>query len=180
MIRHGETESNAENRVMGQRLDDPLNAKGREQAETIAKELQSHHFDLILSSPLKRAHETAEIIDKILGGIPLYTKDELKERDYGSLSGKTWDEIDLETGRAGGESRKIDFDQRYDYRPYGGESPEDVKGRLLAAVQDIKEHYPDKKVLIVAHGGILRMAHLLFKEEKLEHIENAALGEFEI
>jgi broad specificity phosphatase PhoE len=179
VVRHGETTSNATHRLMGQRIDDALNAKGVKQAEMITKELQNYHFDLIITSPLKRARETAEIINKNIG-VPLVVRDELKERDFGLLSGKTWSEMDNETGRTSGESMKNDFDQVYNYRPQGGESAQDVKDRIINFFHDVKEHFSDKKVLIVAHGGILRMAHLLFKEEKLQHIKNTALSEFEI
>lgn len=179
LVRHGETDSNTKHRLMGQRVDEPLNEKGRRQAEGMAANLAEQKYDFIFSSPQKRAIETAELIVDSRN-IPVVIKEELKERDFGSLSGKTWEEIDLETGAKAGGAAEKDFNQEYDYRPYGGESAEDVKGRFLKFIHELKENYKDKKILIIAHGGILRLSHFLFNQEKLKHIENTAIVECEI
>ena len=112
--------------------------------------------------------------------VPVILRDELKERDFGSLSGKTWPEADAFAKKEAGALRAEDVGQAYDYRPFGGESGEDVNKRLLRFVAEIKGTYAGKKVLIVAHSGIMRLSHLLFRETEVGHIKNASLEEFEI
>jgi len=179
MARHGQTDSNVEGRVMGQRLDDPLNEAGLQQARELGESARSLALDVIFSSPLKRAHQTAEIVSHYCNA-PIILRDELKERDYGSLSGKTWKEIEAFTKTKPGELRAIDIDQKYDYRPYDGESAANVQERLLGCLSEIKNTYLGKQVLIITHRGILRMSHSLFYEMKIEDIKNAAIEEFDV
>jgi alpha-ribazole phosphatase len=178
-IRHGETNSNKQKKVMGQRVDESLNEEGRRQVQELTQKLKGTPYDMIFTSPLKRAVETSEII---MSDIPLtmLVRDELKERDFGLLSGKSWEEMRDEVGMEAMAIRQLDFDQKYDYRPYGGESAEDVHNRIRKFVSEVKEKYSDKKILVVAHGGILRAAELLFNERSTGHIANAAVIEFEI
>ncbi|KKW08471.1 MAG: Phosphoglycerate mutase [Candidatus Kaiserbacteria bacterium GW2011_GWA2_49_19] len=179
MVRHGETDSNAIKRLMGQRCDDTLNDEGRRQAKELNENIAEMMFDVVFSSPLKRASETAEIIAQ-KRNLPVILRDELKERDYGSLSGKTHQEADAFTKGKWAELRALDLNQKYDYHPYGGESAEDVKERLLKFIDEIKREYASKRVLVVAHAGILRLSHLLFREVKVSHIDHASIEEFEI
>ncbi len=180
IIRHGETDSNKVNKLMGQRVDESLNQEGIRQAEELSENLIGQHFDIIFTSPLKRALETAQIISEKIK-VPILEKKELLERDFGTLSGKSWDEMSKGVSDDSPDFKKQDFEQYYNYRPYGGESVEDVKERLLIFIDEIKNNYSDKKVLIIAHGGILKLAHFLFKEDKLEATPaNASLYEFEI
>jgi len=126
IVRHGETDSNKLRFLQGQKIDDSLNQEGIRQVNELAEGLKTQHYDVIFASPLKRAFETAQIIAKGRN-LAIHTSEKIKERDYGSLSGKTWEELDTETGSEPGTLRKKDFEQQYDYRPYGGESVEDVK-----------------------------------------------------
>lgn len=159
---------------MGQRVNESLNEEGVKQAKDLARNLDKD-FDLIFTSPLKRAVETAKLISEQIGA-SIIERAELMERDFGSLSGKGWEEMPDD-----GEYKKNDFEQKYDYRPFGGESAEDVKNRLIKFMDELKKEYSDKKVLIVAHGGILKMAHFMFSEEHLKMTpNNASLHEFNI
>ena len=167
-VRHGETEYNKLHRRMGQRIDESLNEAGLNQARELANQLEDN-FDVIFSSPLKRAKETAEIIAERFNKKLIFS-DYLKEHDIGSLSGKA---------REKGERMGIG-DPEYDYRPYGGESVEDVKARLEKFIKEVKESYPDKTVLVVTHGGIIRLIHYLHKKEELDHIGNTSVHEFEL
>ncbi len=179
MVRHGQTDSNVAKVIMGQRVDESLNGVGRQQAEELAESMKDMQFDVIFSSPLKRAAETAGILAKNRTA-PVILRDELKERDFGSVSGKSWAEADAIAGAEPGNLKEVDRHLDYDYRPYGGESAEDVKKRLGRIIAEIKENYSDKRVLIVAHGGILRFSHMLFRDTPVDHIKNASLEEFEI
>lgn len=180
IVRHGETDSNKAGKLMGQRIDESLNAEGLKQARKLAEDLALDKFDVIFSSPLKRAVETAKIIsDKMR--VPVVHRKNLMERDFGNLSGRSWDEMLKGVGPEITDFRSKDFEQSYNYRPYGGESVEDVKKRFLEFIEELKKDYSDKKVLIVAHGGIMKLAHLLFREKFLDATpENASLHEFEV
>lgn len=179
MVRHGETDSNMAERVMGQRIDEPLNDEGRAQAEHSAEQLRAEPYDIIFSSPLKRAYETAQVIARARN-IPIIVRDELKERNFGSLSGKTWPEIDRAAGAEPGTMHEKDYSQQYDYHAFGGESIEDVKRRLLHFTDALKRDYSNKRILIVAHGGILRLARKMFSQVSIGDIRNTELMEFDI
>jgi probable phosphoglycerate mutase len=84
-VRHGQTAWNAERRLQGH-ADIPLNETGISEAEMVAAEYKGHSFAAVYSSPLKRAYETARIINR-LHGHEIKTHDALKEATYGSLEG---------------------------------------------------------------------------------------------
>jgi len=178
IVRHGETDSNKAKKAQGQRINESLNSEGVRQAKELTFNIDKD-FDVIFTSPLKRAVQTAEILAKEIKA-PVITRKEIIERDYGNLSGKNWKEM-FEFGEGKIDFKKMDFELEYNYRPYGGECAEDVKKRLLKFIKELKKDYSDKKVLIIAHGGILRMAHFLFLEEKVQHTpKNASIYEFNI
>lgn len=180
IVRHGETDLNKAKKTQGQRmdLDSSLNTEGKRQVKELMNGIDKD-FDVIFTSPLKRAKETAEILAKGINA-PLIIKKEITERDYGDLSGKSWAEMnELYGGKI--DFRKLDFDLEYDYRPYGGECVEDVRKRFLKFIEELRKDYSDKKILIIAHGGILKLAHFLFLEEKVQHTpRNASIFVFDI
>jgi broad specificity phosphatase PhoE len=134
LVRHGETDWNAERRWQGH-TDVPLNARGREQAHALAEELASQPPDAIYTSDLSRARETAEIVGGMLG-LPVVADPDLREIDVGSREGLTAAQV--------GD------------RPWDGEPHEAHAARVLRAVERIAEHHPGSRVLVVAHGGCLR------------------------
>jgi uncharacterized phosphatase len=89
LIRHGETEWNAAGILQGT-TDIPLNAKGVKQAEACSVYLASSSYDVLISSPLKRAKQTAEIINQKLG-LPFHTMSEFQERAFGAAEGMTYE-----------------------------------------------------------------------------------------
>ena len=86
VVRHGQTKWNLEGRIQG-KTDIELNEKGREQAKTIRDLIAKYDIDLIISSPLKRAKETAEIINSKLK-CPIIFDKALEERCYGEFEGE--------------------------------------------------------------------------------------------
>lgn len=184
-IRHGETDFNKREHgtpniqdiiATGQRIDNPLNETGKEQAKKAAAQLPEN-VDLIFSSPLKRASQTAEIINKRFNLLIEY-RDDLKERDYGSLSGKTWGEMAKESGIP--SLYEVDKLLEYDYRPYGGESVDEVKSRLLNFIKELKEKYDDKTIVIITHGGLIRVMHAIYPQKERPLIGNATIHEFDL
>ena len=91
--RHGQTEWNVLGKVQG-RADISLNEKGKEQARKTAEKLQNEDFDLIICSPLKRARETAEIIN-IGRNVPVIYDETIAERDFGEFEGVQKEEFDF-------------------------------------------------------------------------------------
>jgi len=134
LIRHGETDWNAEHRWQGH-ADVPLNARGREQAKALAEELAPEGVDAIYASDLSRARDTAEIVGARLG-VPVVVDPDLREIDVGSREGLTGEEV--------GD------------RPWDGEAHENHGDRILRAVRTIAERHPGGRVAVVSHGGSLR------------------------
>ena len=150
-VRHGETLWNKTGRFQGH-SDIALSFEGRLQAEKARDRLATERFDAVYSSDLSRAKETAEILcqdRKINIGI----EQRLRECCFGQWEGKTYQEI---------LDASPDMIQTWHSDPGSftipeGEAMDDVKGRVKDAVLDICKKHPDGQVLVVSHGGIIRM-----------------------
>lgn len=175
LVRHGETNHNRQRRRHGEGSDPALNATGRRQVAELAARID-FEFDTIFSSPTKRAIETAGIMNQKFGK-PLVIREELIERRYGSFSGKTWPEINAALGA---NHTEMHLKSRFDYRPYGGESPEDIGRRIRIFLDYLKEYHVGERVIAVSHGGIIRMVHQMFSGREVEHIKNASIHEFDL
>lgn len=145
-LRHGESIGNAESRWQGQ-SDYALTERGRAQARALAERWKSEaaKFDLIVSSPLVRAKETAEIIASALGA-KIELDPLLLERNIGEMEGLTMEEV-----------RKIPQPPYITpYDPIGGEGEGDWALFLRAgqALHDLVLR-PPGSYLIVSHGGLL-------------------------
>ena len=144
IVRHGQTEWNKLGKNQGQ-TDISLNDEGRRQAYELKEILKEYKFDLVFSSPLKRAKETAQIIadGKII-------KDKrLKERCNGRLEGKTKEEIkklvnteNIYTDNVVGKSLGI-------------ESSEHIQNRVNRFLNMLNKKYKGKDILIVTHAGTI-------------------------
>ena len=93
VIRHGQTDWNIQKRVMG-RHDEPLNETGLHQAEEAKNNLMNTKIDIIICSPLKRARQTAEVINEGRN-IPIVYDDRITERDFGEFEGKQTKDFDF-------------------------------------------------------------------------------------
>jgi probable phosphoglycerate mutase len=172
-IRHGETALNLENRLTGW-VDDDLTAKGREQALAVANGL-NEEFELIVSSPLLRAANTAKAI-AAKHPCKIILDANLRERNFGSLSGKSWAEIEAETGK---DLRHLDVDlMAYDYRPYGGESVEEVTARVKEFVQSAQEIAGGRDLAAVTHGGVIKLLYTLLASDVRKPITNCSVHVF--
>jgi 2,3-bisphosphoglycerate-dependent phosphoglycerate mutase len=149
LLRHGESLGNFEGRHQGQ-ADFPLTERGREQSIALLDrwKAEAKQFDLVISSPLVRARETAEIIATGLH-IPLLLDALWMERDNGLMAGLSEDEV------------RDTLPQQpfiHPYQPIGetGESQWELFLRAGKAVQSLFTR-PPGKYLVVSHGGILNM-----------------------
>ncbi len=175
VARHGVTKSNKLGKLNGKRTDEPLEPEGVVQAEETEQEL-AKDFTVLYASPMIRTRQTAEIMNKNMG-LPISYYDELKEVDFGLLTQKTWEEIDEEYGE---DVHKSYLSQRYDFSSYQGEKVDEVKERVLKIIDQIKTNHPEEKVLIVAHGGILRALYHIYYGQEIEGAGNASVHEFEV
>jgi probable phosphoglycerate mutase len=155
MIRHGQTDWNAEGRLQGQQ-DIPLNATGRAQAtrngETLLRSVGSTVADFdFVSSPLSRTRETMERVRTAMGLAPTaYRTDErLVELSFGDWEGQTLDEV----GRVAPERLLARIEQKWSFIPPGttAESYEILSWRVGAWLQSVS-----RPTVCVTHGGIVR------------------------
>ena len=156
LIRHGQSEWNALNQFTGWK-DPDLTAKGIEEAHNAGRIINNLkiNFDLVFTSALIRAQNTAEIILKEINQ-PLSTikNQALNERNYGDLAGLNKDDA---RKRWGDEQVHI-WRRSYDIPPPGGESLKDTGERVLPFfTKEILPHVCEgKNVLVAAHGNSLR------------------------
>jgi len=126
LVRHGETDWNADGRLQGH-TDRPLSEFGRRQARQLAEELADEELDAIYASDLSRARETAQVVGARLGLAAVLDPD-LREKDWG-----TWE------GLTAVEREQVEL---------AGESTEAHKDRVLGALKRIAERHPGGRVLV--------------------------------
>ena len=132
LVRHGETVDNARQIMQGQ-TQGSLNERGREQAEQVARRLADDPIDAIVASDLRRAIQTAEII-AAPHGLPVRTTPLLRERDWGSFTGRFIPDLKGEVW------------------PDDIESEQALLQRAADFLQQITTTYPEKRVVAVGHG----------------------------
>lgn len=146
VVRHGQTDWNAEGRIQGS-TDTELNKNGIEQAQKLKELIKDYKIDIIISSPLKRTRKTAEIINEDIK-CKIILDDALKERGFGIFEGKIRKDIKDEVL----DSRVLD--NYYINKEYGNvEKIKDLCDRVWKLLDNIKEEYKDKNILLVTHGG---------------------------
>ena len=141
LVRHGETEWNLAGKIQGA-TDIPLNDTGRAQAHSTGSKMQGRKWDVIVSSPLSRAVETAEIIASYLALAEPRLIPELVERNYGAAEGLTGPEVEsfypTDTPVPGRETR--------------GE----VQDRVVASLHELAAEFTGRNIIVVCHGGVIR------------------------
>jgi uncharacterized phosphatase len=162
-IRHGQTDWNRDDKLQGS-SDIPLNELGRQQAREAAALLAPGGWQVVVSSPLRRARETAEIIAAELGIELGPSYPGFVERDYGSLEGTSSSETMA----------------RWPHRDYpGAESLRSVVGRGLAGLASVWADFGDRDVVIVCHGTIIRYTLASLAGHTIEGIRNGSISTLE-
>jgi broad specificity phosphatase PhoE len=175
LARHGESVWNAERRFQG-RTDIPLSARGRAQAEALARGLRGYRVRAAYVSPYRRAVETAEIALRD-SGVPQTVLPELRELSLGQWEGCTVEDVRARDG----DPYRAWLRAPHDCPPPDGEPLPDVQARVQAAVDRIAAAHPNgDDVLIVAHGGVISVyaCHLLgcsFNDLWRLRVDNASL-----
>lgn len=177
LIRHGETNWNAERRLQGH-TDTPLNENGQAQANLMAQAIKDAEltFDALYSSDLQRAVDTASAVTKLLN-TPATVLSELRERHFGALQGLTITEAPLAKPHVWQAhiSRELDHDLE------GGESIVVFANRVSRVLEFFKQEHPGKTILVVSHGGTLDMMYRLASKqslisERIVSVPNASLN----
>ncbi|UFU01530.1 histidine phosphatase family protein (plasmid) [Radiobacillus kanasensis] len=138
LVRHGETDWNVAGKLQG-KTDVPLNERGIAQAKACKEHFKHEDWDLLVSSPLKRAKKTAEIINEALQ-LPFYEMEDFKERSFGEAEGLLAEERN----------------SLYPNRDYpGAESFEAFQARVMNGLSLLNSKYPNKRILLVAHGAVI-------------------------
>ncbi len=142
LVRHGETDWNLQRRMQG-RVDIPLNETGRRQAELVAQRLEGTRWDAIVSSPLIRVMDVSRAIARAIQ-FPeheIIERHDLVERAFGEAEGMTLEERTERFGIDG---------------PLPGLEPyEELDRRVMNAMREIEAEYRSRRVLVVAHGGVI-------------------------
>jgi 2,3-bisphosphoglycerate-dependent phosphoglycerate mutase len=149
LLRHGESQGNFEGRHQGQ-ADFPLTERGRDQARALLERwrLENKVFDMVISSPLVRAKETAQILAEGLK-VPIEFDSLWMERNNGLMAGLSPEEVEQKLPQPA-------FIHPYQAVGQTGESQWQLYLRAGAAVQSLFVH-PAGRYLIVSHGGLLNM-----------------------
>jgi len=178
VMRHAATKAEIDNRVLG-RVDEVILNSEMEALRAKALEFSNGKINVILSSPLLRAKQTAEILAKELK-VDVREHEELMERDFGILNGLTWEE----------------FSSRYPqeiksnlphYQPdlKNAETIEEVEKRVTSFISDLPNIYQSKSVLLITHSGVIRIilrefGHLNKEETRKIKIGNLDVFEIEL
>lgn len=152
-IRHGETDWNRQQRFQGQ-IDVPLNATGQQQAERLAQRLAAENHDLLFSSDLQRARQTAAPL-AAAWRMPAVAVAGLREQSFGVLEG-----LDVPTiQQRHPDLWRLWLQQDADFAPPGGESQRQFHSRVLGAVKDLAANASaaHQRLVVVTHGGVLDM-----------------------
>lgn len=173
LIRHGQTDWNRSHRIMGHRPV-PLNASGRSQARAVARALCKVPLDLIITSPFRRAVETARVIARGRR-VPLEHSPAVAEIGYGLWIGRTFEEVREE------KNFKI-----YHTTPKlacapGGEKMTAVHRRAVGLIEGLRKRYKKGRVAIVSHADVIKaiLIHYLgldLNELLKLRIDNGALS----
>lgn len=176
LIRHGQTDWNAQRRWQGALHEIALNAQGQAQACLLGEYLTGCAVEAIYSSDLQRAWETAAIIGQTLGLTPI-PDTRLREVHAGVFQGLTWPE--LETKYPEHTNDYLANSRQQDYRFPEGESWREVSIRAYEALKAVTEITAYKTTVLVTHGGTLRrlLVHLFPELRDAElHFPNTSIS----
>ena len=163
LVRHGATDLNTARMFIGHN-DAELNDIGRRQAEKLRERLAAERIDVIYSSDLKRAMTTAQIVASE-HALDVIACSDLREINYGAIDGLSFDEIKSRCPEVAelcvNWSPKLVFPE--------GESVDELSKRVSEFLCRLKHHPPEQTMLIVTHGGPLRMMLCLLLGIELWH-----------
>jgi probable phosphoglycerate mutase len=156
-LRHAHTQYNAERRYAGS-IDIPISEAGARDAQQAAPKLAEIKFDMIITSKLQRAIQTARIL--IGDSTPIIQNELCNERNFGVMEGLTWE--DIQTLQPPVLMINVGNDL-HTVNPKGGEPFEDVWERAKRFRNLLFQAYAGANILVVSHGVFLQMFHGLLR-----------------
>ncbi len=186
LTRHGLTDRSVPEQHLGQKIDISINAEGRRQADLLRRRLAGTTFERVITSPLFRARETAEILAG--RSAPIEADPRLKEMDYGAWEGRTYAELYENDGA----NRRAWLERPDEIHCPGGESGADVARRAASFLEDVLDEHrrwmaraafraasasggpggspgADHRVLAVAHGSLNRILLCVALDTDVRH-----------
>jgi broad specificity phosphatase PhoE len=167
LLRHGQTDWNIDFRLQGI-TDIPLNATGIAQARDAAAAINFVDWDLVLTSPLSRAKDTAGILSAIQGFPEAIVEQLLLERSFGEAEGLLYEEW---------KARYSDTNA-----VPGGESLADLEQRAIKLLETLLEKHQGKRVIAVSHGALIRKLLTIVSAGEFpregERLGNASMSTF--
>ncbi len=172
LVRHGETDWNVNHRFQGS-SDVPLNEHGREQARKLANRWHNEKFDVVYSSDLSRAAETASIITPQAA----ITDQRLREISFGAFEGLTFPEIKDQY------PEQWELWRKREAPPPDGEDLSVVATRVQQFLNGILPKHQEQRMLVVSHGGIISLITCLLLEHPPKKVwqfrlDNTSVTEF--
>ncbi|MDD4779402.1 MAG: histidine phosphatase family protein [Tissierellia bacterium] len=161
ITRHGETEWNIQHRFQGMKNSE-LTEKGILAAELLSERMENIELDCIVSSPLKRAFHTAEIV-RGNKEIEIIKNEGFKEINLGDFEGMNYDEISEASNDVIKKIRDDPFNNPYP----NGENLMEFYKRVENAFKEVIEKYKEKCILIVAHGGTIKCIESYFRNQRI-------------
>jgi len=176
LTRHGQTDANVNHRLQGQ-SDGQLNTIGRQEVGRLGEALKNTHLDVIISSDMVRAQDTAAAIARY-HKLPVISTSLVREMNCGEWDGRPAKEF-IEIVK----NLTIPLSQ---LRPSGGETLTEVQARARSFIKDVTEKYPGKTVVLCSHGDFLRMVISVLMNKTIEEVdstyrmENASYSVFDL
>lgn len=149
-IRHGETDSNAKGVLQGRGINDSLNDRGRQQAEHLSTFMSQVPLELVVTSNLERAKQTAQILlQRHDSSIPVLEIEDLAEISWGTLEGTPTKGVSdvLEEWNRGA----------FDVSSPNGESPLEVERRAIPVIYKLLQNRPETTIVFILHGRLMRI-----------------------
>jgi broad specificity phosphatase PhoE len=171
LVRHGETDANRK-RCFAESADVPLTQVGRRQAYAVAHALvERFPYARVFTSGFLRARQTAEIIAsfrreevEVIGGI--------HDRDFGCLNGQPYERL----GEMMSNDPGCHPQRTWLWKPPAGESLDDVRLRVMKALETLLLHDPQQPVVVVCHGAVIQAICAHIKGEWSESFVPANCG----
>lgn len=171
LVRHGQTQWNAEKRIQG-RADSPLTDVGVRQARQWGRDLIGSGLTRIVSSDLGRARGTAEFINESLN-LPHAADARLREQDWGAWTGMTLTDIRRNDGDRLAQAEAAGWG----FQPPGGEDRRQLLKRCRAALAEAADAHPGAHFLVVAHEGVIKSLVYWLAERRFLPEEKNRLAE---
>lgn len=172
IFRHGQSSYNLAGRTQGRTNDSVLTQLGREQAREVGQKLKNCGIEVIVTSPLERARETAKLANETLN-VPLLVDERFIEVDVGEIEGMHYTEIQEKYGEKYQQWRSLDC--KYENMCFeGGETKKQVRQRVFGGLEDYAKNSAYDVIAVSSHGIMLAQVLIAMKVGVVD-VKNGAI-----